>query len=92
MNTLFHVYCQLRRRTGYDRPNFFVTNRGEKSLKFMTTLTKFMGRVCRRPYSGAWWSPQGCHKDGVADRFYRLTDASEALRRNESIGMVDHTP
>jgi len=102
----FHRYYALRRRTGYDRRNFFVTNRGEKIVKIYDDKNKIFGArlsasIFQRMVEtsgrdlGAATSARIAkvlqHTEGVADRFYRLPDASEDLRRNQSIELVDHT-
>ncbi|XP_060855349.1 uncharacterized protein LOC132933029 [Metopolophium dirhodum] len=99
-------YYNLRRRTGYDRPNFFVTNRGEKIVKIYDDVTKIFGQKLTASIFRKMVETSGRdhdavtsgaiaqalqHSDRTANQYYRLPDATEALRRNKQIETVDHT-
>jgi len=101
-----HSYYNLRRRTGYDRPNFFVTNRGEKIVKIYDDVTRIFGQKLTASIFRKMVETSGRdhdaetsgaiaqalqHSDRTAKQYYRLPDASEALRRNQQIETVDHT-
>ena len=93
-------------RTGYKRPNFFVTNRGEKVNKLYDDLNKIYGsnlsaRVFRimtetsgRTHDAATSSMVAKalqHSENTALKFYRLPDTEEAIRRQKSLDTVTHT-
>ncbi|CAI6352916.1 unnamed protein product [Macrosiphum euphorbiae] len=99
-------YYNLRRSTGYDRPNFFVTNRGEKIVKIYDDVTRIFGQKLTASVFSKMVETSGRdhdavtsgaiaealqHSDRTAKQYYRLPDASEALRRNQQIETVDHT-
>ncbi|XP_029348619.1 uncharacterized protein LOC107885432 [Acyrthosiphon pisum] len=96
----------LRKRIGCDRPNFFVTNRGKIINQIYDYVSKTFGArltasIFRRMVetsgrdhgdatSGAIAQALQ-HSVRTAGQYYRLTDAKEALRRNQNIQVVDHT-
>jgi len=102
----FVRYYQLRLRVGYDRTNFFVTNRGDKIVKIYDDLNKTFGSnlsacIFRRMIetkardhdSTTTKKIAGClqHSEKTALRYYRVPDSAEAVRRHEQIQSVDHT-
>jgi len=101
-----YKYYRLRIRTGYERPNFFLTNREEKIVKIYDDINKIYGarlsaNVFRRMVetssrdhgtaTSAGVAKALQHTDETAARYYRVPDAAEAIRSHEEISKVDHT-
>jgi len=101
-----HRYYQLRCRTGYERPNFFVTNRGEKIVKIYDDVKKIYGanlsagifrkmiETSGRNHDAATSSSIAKalqHSDNTALMYYRLPDTTEAIRRQGDLDKVTHT-
>jgi len=105
MSSVFRYY-RLRLRTGYERNNFFVTNRRDKVSKLYDDLNKLFGSnlsacVFRRMVETKGRTHDQAlstgiakcsqHSEETASRYYRVLDATEAVRRHEQIELVDHT-
>jgi len=99
-------YYNLRLRTGYDRPNFFVTNRGVKIVKIYDDLNKTFGsklsaNIFRRMIETEGRDHDAATSSGIAKalqhseetaaRYYRVPDTAEAMRRHADIVKVEHT-
>lgn len=83
-----------------------MTNRGEKIVKIYDDVSKTFGEnltasIFRRMVETSCRDHDAAtsgkiaqalqHSDRTAAQYYRLPDAREAIRRNESIEVVDHT-
>jgi len=86
--------------------NFFVTNRGQRLVKFYDEINKIYGsrlsaNIFRRMVETMCRSHDKDtisgvakalqHSEDTALRYYQVPDANEAIRRQTTIKTVDHT-
>ncbi|XP_060845832.1 uncharacterized protein LOC132925452 [Rhopalosiphum padi] len=106
MGELMERYYRLRLRLGYGRPNFFVTNRGEKVVKIYDDVNKTFGARLSATLFRRMVETEGRdhdaatssgvakalqHSEDTASRYYRVPDAAEAIRRQGNLDRVEHT-
>jgi len=99
-------YYQLRRRTGYDCPNFFVTNRGGRIVKLYDEISNIFGanlsagkfrkmiETSSRGHDAVTSSGIAKalqHSESTALQYYRLPDTAAAIRRQNDLDKVTHT-
>jgi len=103
---LFFRYYRPITRTEYDRPNFFMTNRGEKVNKLYDELNKTFGaklsaNIFRRMLETEGRGHDAAKNSGIARalqhsndtalRYYRVPDTAEAVRRQQHLDVLVHT-
>jgi len=99
-------YYRLRMRIGCERPNFFVTNRGERVTKIYNDVNKTFGArlsasIFRRMVETEGRNHDAAtssgvakalqHSDDTANRYNRVPDTAEALWRQAHLDKVEHT-